>query len=68
MNALRDEKRATLDSIEAEYKGQLAGLRRDAETEEQKLAEQWAYKHLRIAKLLEQMGCQSRLAEPNGGC
>ncbi|KAF3664206.1 hypothetical protein FXO37_11605 [Capsicum annuum] len=68
MNALRDEKRATLDSIEAEYKGQLAGLRRVAETEEQKLAEQWAYKHLRLAKLLEQMGCQSRLAEPNGGC
>ncbi|PHT72185.1 hypothetical protein T459_22970 [Capsicum annuum] len=58
MNALREEKRATLDSIEAEYKEQLAGLRRDAEAEEQKLAEQWAYKHLCLAKFLEQMGCQ----------
>ncbi|KAF3627367.1 hypothetical protein FXO37_29885 [Capsicum annuum] len=55
---LYEEKRATLDSIEAEYKEQLAGLRRDAEAEEQKLAEQWAYKHLCLAKFLEQMGCQ----------
>ncbi|NP_001313160.1 transcription factor AS1-like isoform X1 [Nicotiana tabacum] len=67
MKALREEQKATLDRIEAEYKEQLAGLRRDAEAKEQKLAEQWASKHLRLSKFLEQMGCQSRLAEPNGG-
>lgn len=67
MKALREEQKATLDRIETEYKEQLAGLRRDAEAKEQKLAEQWASKHMRLAKFLEQMGCQSRLAEPNGG-
>ena len=64
--ALREEQAAALERIEAEYKEQLAGLRRDAEAKEQKLAEQWAAKHLRLTKFLEQFGCRSRLAEPNG--
>ncbi|KHN12041.1 Protein rough sheath 2 like [Glycine soja] len=57
---------AALDRIEAEYREQLAGLRRDAESKEQKLAEQWAAKHLRLTKFVEQVGCRSRLTEPNG--
>ncbi|KAK9290084.1 hypothetical protein L1049_008248 [Liquidambar formosana] len=65
MKALREDQKATLDRIEAEYREQLAGLRRDAEAKEQKLAEQWAAKHLRLTKFLEQMGCRPRLAEPN---
>ncbi|KAH1256400.1 DUF21 domain-containing protein [Glycine max] len=64
--ALREEQTAALDRIEAEYREQLAGLRRDAESKEQKLAEQWAAKHLRLTKFLEQVGCRSRLTEPNG--
>ncbi|KAF8402917.1 hypothetical protein HHK36_011009 [Tetracentron sinense] len=63
---LREEQWATLERIEAEYREQLAGLRRDAEAKEQKLAEQWTAKHLRLTKFLEQTGCRPRLAEPNG--
>ncbi|KAF7825665.1 transcription factor AS1 [Senna tora] len=66
IKALREEQKAALDRIEAEYREQLAGLRRDAETKEQKLAEQWAAKHLRLSKFLEQIGCRPRLPEPNG--
>ncbi|KAK6942969.1 hypothetical protein RJ641_028346 [Dillenia turbinata] len=66
VRALREEQIASLDRIEAEYREQLAGLRRDAEAKEQKLAEQWAVKHLRLGKFLEQMGCRTRLPEPNG--
>ena len=66
VKALRDEQKASLDRIEAEYREQLTGLRRDAEAKEQKLAEQWAAKHLHLTKFLEQMGCRPRLAESNG--
>lgn len=66
VKALREEQKATLDRIEAEYREQLEGLRRDAEVKGQKLAEQWTAKHLRLTKFLEQMGCRARLSEPNG--
>jgi len=65
IQALREEQKASLDRIEAEYREQLAGLRRDAEAKEQKLAEQWAAKHTHLTKFLEQMGCSSRFLEPN---
>ncbi|KAF8397485.1 hypothetical protein HHK36_016402 [Tetracentron sinense] len=66
VRALREEQKASLERIEAEYREQLAGLRKDAEAKEQKLAEQWTAKHVRLTKFLEQMGCRPRLAEPNG--
>ncbi|CAL9002553.1 unnamed protein product [Prunus brigantina] len=66
VKALREEQKAALDRIEAEYREQLAGLRRDAEAKEQKLTEQWVAKHLRLSKFLDQMGGRPRLAEPNG--
>ena len=67
VKALREEQQAALERIEVEYREQLVGLRRDAEAKEQKLAEQWAAKHARLTKFLEQMGCQPpRLTEPNG--
>ncbi|XP_052175814.1 transcription factor AS1-like [Diospyros lotus] len=66
VRALREEQKTALDRIEAEYRDQLAGLRRDAEAKEQKLSEQWAAKHLRLTKFLEQMGCRPMHAEPNG--
>eukprot|EP00262_Sarcandra_glabra_P011124 TRINITY_DN26849_c0_g1_i1.p1 TRINITY_DN26849_c0_g1~~TRINITY_DN26849_c0_g1_i1.p1 ORF type:complete len:354 (+),score=80.91 TRINITY_DN26849_c0_g1_i1:162-1223(+) len=58
MRALREEQKAELERIEQEYKEQILGLRRDAEAKEQKLAELWAAKHLRLTKFLEQMGCR----------
>ncbi|KAK8516808.1 hypothetical protein V6N13_080911 [Hibiscus sabdariffa] len=66
IKALREEQKTALDRIEAECREQLEGLRRDAEAKEQKLAEQWAAKHLHLTKVLEQMGCRPRVAEPNG--
>ncbi|CAI9098233.1 OLC1v1034844C1 [Oldenlandia corymbosa var. corymbosa] len=66
VKALREEQKATLDRIEADYREQLAGFRRDAEAKEQKLAEQWAAKHSRLTMFLEQMGCQQKFMEPNG--
>ncbi|XP_077232715.1 myb-like HTH transcriptional regulator family protein isoform X2 [Tasmannia lanceolata] len=66
VRALREEQKVTLERIEAEYKEQISGLRRDADAKEQKLAEQWTAKHLRLAKFLEQLGCRQRAAEPNG--
>ncbi|KAI4354497.1 hypothetical protein L6164_003351 [Bauhinia variegata] len=66
IKVLREEQKTALDRIEAEYREQLAGLRRDAETKEQKLAEQWVAKHSRLTKFLEQISCRPRLAEPNG--
>ncbi|KAM0994091.1 hypothetical protein ACFX13_009798 [Malus domestica] len=66
VKALREEQNAALDRIEAEYREQLAGLRRDAEAKEQKLADQWAAKHSRLSKFLEQMGGRPMIAEPNG--
>ncbi|KAL2509551.1 Transcription factor AS1 [Forsythia ovata] len=37
IRALREEQKAALDCIEAEYREQLTGLRREAEAKEQKL-------------------------------
>lgn len=65
VKALWEEQKAGLERIEGEYREQLAGLRKDAEAKEQKLAEQWAEKHLRITKILEQTGHRQRLPEPN---
>ncbi|XP_050380277.1 transcription factor AS1 [Argentina anserina] len=66
VKALREEQKAALDRIESEYREQIAGLRRDAEMKEQKLADQWSAKHMRLTKFLEQMGGRPRHAEPNG--
>ncbi|XP_047337159.1 transcription factor AS1 [Impatiens glandulifera] len=67
VKALWEEQKASLDRIEGEYREQLAGLRKDAEVKEQKLAEQWAEKHLRVTKILDQTGHrQQRLPDPNG--
>ncbi|XP_027335482.1 transcription factor AS1-like [Abrus precatorius] len=67
IKALWEEQNAALDRIEAEYKEQLSGLRKDAEKKEQKLAEQWNAKHMRLVKVMEQVGCRlPRIVEPNG--
>ncbi|KAF7846907.1 hypothetical protein BT93_L3602 [Corymbia citriodora subsp. variegata] len=66
INALREEQKVSLERIEAEYREQLAGLRRDAEAKEQKLADQWAAKHVRLSKFVEQIGYRPRAAEPSG--
>ncbi|KAJ8503718.1 hypothetical protein OPV22_004604 [Ensete ventricosum] len=54
--ALREEQQAALERIEAEYREQIARLRKDAEAKEQKVAEQWAAKHVRLSRFLDQVG------------
>nr|KYP58970.1 Transcription factor AS1 [Cajanus cajan] len=67
IKALWVEQNAALDRIESECREQLAGMRRDAKSKEQKLAEQWNAKHMRVVKCMEQVGCRMpQIAEPNG--
>ncbi|GMH10163.1 hypothetical protein Nepgr_012004 [Nepenthes gracilis] len=66
VQALREEQKACLERIEGEYREQLAGLRRDADAKEQKLAEQWATQHARLRQFLDQKVCRPRVAKPNG--
>ncbi|XP_014515811.1 transcription factor AS1 [Vigna radiata var. radiata] len=69
IKALGEEQNAALDRIETEYKEQLAGLRRDAESKEQKLVEEWNAKHMRVMKYMERQqvgGRIPRIDEPNG--
>ncbi|KAL6846977.1 hypothetical protein ACP4OV_022830 [Aristida adscensionis] len=62
MRALRQEQAAALERVEAEFRDKVAALRRDAELKEQKAAEQWASKHARLAKIVDQFGCSRRWA------
>ncbi|XP_057459019.1 transcription factor AS1-like [Lotus japonicus] len=59
IKALQEEQTAALNRIENACREQLGGLRRDAESKEQKLAEKWTSKHLRLTRLLEQMKIQT---------
>ncbi|KAL9685568.1 hypothetical protein QQ045_023019 [Rhodiola kirilowii] len=54
IKAIKDEEKAALKRIEMEYREQLASLTRESEAKEQKLSEQWASKHLRLSKCLQQ--------------
>ncbi|XP_022770051.1 protein rough sheath 2 homolog [Durio zibethinus] len=56
IRCLREEEMAFLGRIESEYKEQLNVLQRDAETKEAKLMEAWSSKHVKLAKLMEQIG------------
>ncbi|KAK7286797.1 hypothetical protein RJT34_22045 [Clitoria ternatea] len=66
IKAVWEEQNVALDRIEAEYREQLVALRRDAETKEQKLVEQWNATHMRLMKFMEQVGYRPLIAEPNG--
>lgn len=55
IRALKEEQNVALERIEAEYREQVASLRRDAESKEQKLAEQWANKQHRPVKCLRRI-------------
>lgn len=67
VRALKEEQKVMLERIDAEYKEQILGLRRDAEAKEQKLVDHWTAKHLQMIKLLEQTGCRARPGPDAGG-
>uniref|UniRef100_A0A0A9ATV7 Rs2 n=1 Tax=Arundo donax TaxID=35708 RepID=A0A0A9ATV7_ARUDO len=57
MRTMRLEQAAAAERVEREHRDKVAELRRDAQLKEEKMAEQWAAKHARVAKFLEQVGC-----------
>jgi transcription factor MYB, plant len=64
MRAVRAEQAAAAERVERAYRERVAELRRDAQAKEEKMAEQWAAKHARVAKFLDQVvaggGCHPR--------
>ncbi|RLN00472.1 protein rough sheath 2 [Panicum miliaceum] len=56
MRNMRLEQAAAAERVEREHREKVAELRRDAQLKEEKMAEQWAAKHARVAKFLEQVG------------
>lgn len=56
IRCLREEELAFFGRIESEYKEELNALHTDAETKEAKLVESWSSKHVKLAKLVDQIG------------
>ncbi|CAN6361408.1 unnamed protein product [Urochloa humidicola] len=67
MRAARAEQAAAAERVEREHREKVAELRRDAQLKEEKMAEQWAAKHARVAKFLDQVGCATRQPWSAGG-
>ncbi|XP_050383755.1 protein rough sheath 2 homolog [Argentina anserina] len=58
IRSLREEEAAYMGRIESEYREQMSILQREAESKEAKLVEAWCSKHVRLAKLVNQLGGQ----------
>ncbi|KAA8547821.1 hypothetical protein F0562_004250 [Nyssa sinensis] len=56
IRCLREEETGFFGRIEGEYREQLSALQRDAESKEAKLMEAWCNKHVKLIKLVEQIG------------
>ncbi|XP_062106324.1 protein rough sheath 2 homolog [Humulus lupulus] len=56
IRSLREEEMVSLSRIENEYRDQLSVLHREAENKEAKLVEAWCSKHVKLAKLVDQIG------------
>ncbi|XP_062009665.1 protein rough sheath 2 homolog [Rosa rugosa] len=56
IRALREEEMAFMGRIESDYREQMSVLQREAESKEAKLVEAWCSKHVRLAKLVDQIG------------
>ncbi|KAK4426861.1 Transcription factor AS1 [Sesamum alatum] len=56
IRCLREEETAFMSRIEGEYREQLKAMEREAEAKEAKLMEGWCSNHVKLAKLLAQIG------------
>ncbi|KAF8399159.1 hypothetical protein HHK36_015024 [Tetracentron sinense] len=56
IRCLREEEMAFLCRIESDCRDQLNAIQRDAESKEAKLVEIWSCKHVKLSKIVEQMG------------
>ncbi|KAL6519583.1 hypothetical protein OROHE_017403 [Orobanche hederae] len=59
MRRLREEEMGFVSRMEEEYREELNALRRDGEAKEAKLIEAWCSNHVKLAKLIEQIGAQN---------
>ncbi|MQM01407.1 hypothetical protein Taro_034161 [Colocasia esculenta] len=65
IRCLREEEAACVERLEAEYREQLGAIQRDAEAKEAKMAESWAARHTKLARLAEQVaGASAAAASP----
>ncbi|KAG6385914.1 hypothetical protein SASPL_154797 [Salvia splendens] len=66
---LREEEAAYVSRMEGEYRERLGAVQREEEAEEAKLMEAWRRVHVRLEKLLPQIGSHrpSLLSSPNNG-
>lgn len=65
IRSLREEEMAFVGRIEREYNEEVRALQRDAESKEAKLVEAWRSKHVKLTKLVEQIGLLNNTA-PKG--
>ncbi|KAG6720326.1 hypothetical protein I3843_03G055800 [Carya illinoinensis] len=65
IRSLREEEMAFVGRIEREYNEEVRALQRDAESKEAKLVEAWRSKHVKLTKLVEQIGLLNKTA-PKG--
>nr|AKV71964.1 R2R3-MYB protein [Rehmannia glutinosa] len=56
IRCLREEEMAYVSRLEGEYREEVNALRRDAEAKEAKLMEAWCSNHVKLGKLIEQIG------------
>ncbi|KAL8549755.1 hypothetical protein ACS0TY_008555 [Phlomoides rotata] len=56
IRCLREEEMAFVSRMEGEYREQMNAFQRDAEAKEAKLMEAWCSNHMKLGKLLEQIG------------
>ncbi|KAF8407855.1 hypothetical protein HHK36_006992 [Tetracentron sinense] len=56
IRCLRDEEMVCFSRIESDCREQINAVQRDAETKEAKLMEIWCSKHVKLSKIVEQMG------------
>ncbi|KAL6139982.1 hypothetical protein ACLB2K_058283 [Fragaria x ananassa] len=67
IRALREEEAAFMGRIESECREQMSVLQREAESKEAKLVEAWCNKHVRLAKLVDQIGGHGRTSHTSHG-
>lgn len=59
IRCMREEEMSFMGRIESDYREQMSVLHREAETKEAKLVEAWCSKHVKLAKIVDQIGAHS---------
>ncbi|KAL3637819.1 hypothetical protein CASFOL_018267 [Castilleja foliolosa] len=62
---LREEEMAFVSRMEGDCREEMKGMRRDAEAKEEKLMEAWCSNHVKLAKLIQQIGPHAYCGGPS---